>query len=397
MIEEVVKHEAKLRAEARAHEAKLRAVVVKKKQELETQPAPVLMKLCAASGARGTMSKTERVQHLLKHWLEHDGVNKAVLQMAHDERQQALEAMDAAVLKELCEKAGIEPYVAEVMVDRISQREHEMGCYLRPAPAATNKTKAPEKEKKFDMVAAILESEKTRKKEEELLSQQEEAAANKMKEVKAMTIEGLKKALASRAVEMAGKNEDMVEAFFVIRVQEDEVATRKSELMALSIQDLRELPESKDIAAGGKGELVEALLANEAKLRERLRAFEATVDEVLEQQKKELEGKTNAELKDLCASRGVKLGVSNEERVERLAEEMRTAGEADVVVARMHRRRRREALSATGRQELVRVCATVGADTVVKEVMVERILAHEDEFGAIVEEPPAKKQRTSKK
>merc|ERR1719464_1990050 len=118
MIEAILKHEAHVRAEARAHEEKIRAIVQNKIEELEAQSVSDLAKLCTSIGIKGIMSKQARVQCLLKHWQEDDGVDKALEKSAFDARKAELEALEKADLKGLCEQADIDPFIAEVMVDR---------------------------------------------------------------------------------------------------------------------------------------------------------------------------------------------------------------------------------------------------------------------------------------
>merc|ERR1719162_2062407 len=133
MIKILLKHEAKNRATAREQKAKIRGVVVNKKQELEGISVSELGKLCDALGLKGLRSKEERVQRLLVHWQENDGVDKALSQIAEEERTQELSAMDVNQLQKLCSKMGVDPFVTEIMVDRIAKKENEMGCYCRPA------------------------------------------------------------------------------------------------------------------------------------------------------------------------------------------------------------------------------------------------------------------------
>merc|ERR1719456_1413385 len=174
MIKALLKHESKARAAAREQKAKIRAVVVKKKQELESSSPSELSKMCESLGIKGVRSKEERVQRLLVHWQENDGVDKALAQIAHEERKQELDALDTTKLQKLCSKMGVDPFVKEIMVDRISKRENETGCYSRPA--VSQEQEAPKGEKAGDMVDALLANEAQRKKDLELKSQQEEAA-----------------------------------------------------------------------------------------------------------------------------------------------------------------------------------------------------------------------------
>merc|ERR1712139_699420 len=90
MIKALVKHETKLRAVAREQKDKIRAVVIKKKQELEEMTVAELGKL----GAKGTRSKPERVQSVLIQWQENGGVDGALAEIAQDDRRKELKALD---------------------------------------------------------------------------------------------------------------------------------------------------------------------------------------------------------------------------------------------------------------------------------------------------------------
>merc|ERR1719409_1541932 len=132
MIKALLKHESKARVAAREQKAKIRGVVVQKKQELESLSTSELSKLCDNMGIKGLRSKEERVQRLLVQWQENDGVDKALKKIAEDERKQELDAMDNAKLEKLCGKMRVDPYVKEIMVERISKKENDAGCYSRP-------------------------------------------------------------------------------------------------------------------------------------------------------------------------------------------------------------------------------------------------------------------------
>merc|ERR1719436_275473 len=113
MIETLLEHEAKLRAEAKAKADRIRAVVVQKKEELEHSSVSDLAKLCTIAGFKGTMSKQERIAKLLAHWQDNDGVDKALVKMAFDQRKENLFSKDQADLLGICEKAGVDPVVKE--------------------------------------------------------------------------------------------------------------------------------------------------------------------------------------------------------------------------------------------------------------------------------------------
>merc|ERR1719182_746616 len=199
MIKTLLKHEAKERAAASEQKAKIRAVVVKKKQELENLSTSELSKLCESAGVKGLRSKEERVQRLLMQWQESDGVDKALAQVAQNERKDELNAMESTKLQKLCTKTGVDPYVKEIMVERISKREHDTGCYYRPV--LVHEEEPPKAEQKTDMVEALLAGEAQRKKDLEANRQKEEALLQRRKELKSLSLDDLKKRAAKKGLE----------------------------------------------------------------------------------------------------------------------------------------------------------------------------------------------------
>merc|ERR1711907_2209 len=150
MIKSLLKHEAKLRAAAREQKAKIRAVVVKKKQELEDMSPADITKLCNAKNLKGLKTKPERVQRLLLDWQENEGVDQALAKIAQDERKKELDDMDNLKLRKFCNKLGVDPFVKEIMVERISKHEYERGCYARPIVKQADQE--VKEEKKGDMI-----------------------------------------------------------------------------------------------------------------------------------------------------------------------------------------------------------------------------------------------------
>merc|ERR1712232_928789 len=213
---------------------------------------------CESSGIKGLKSKEEKVQRLLVHWQENDGVDKALAQIAQEEREQELRALDTEKLQKLCTKLGVDPFVKEIMVERISKRENETGAYSRPS--LVEELDAPKEEKNIDMVDSLLANEAQRKKEQEKRSQQEEALAKRRKELKALSLDDLKKRLSKKGLEASGKKE--------------------------------------------------------AKVCTELQAFNAKVGEAAEQKKKELEGKTISTLKEMCSKKGLALGGDKDDKID---------------------------------------------------------------------------------
>merc|ERR1711924_410740 len=104
------------------------------------------------------------------------------------------------------------------------------------------------------------------------------------------------------------------------------------------------------------------------------------------------------ELKDLCTSKGLKAGVAAAERVERLVQAAKESGEVDKMTAAHYRDARRHELLSMNYDPLLKLCNETATDPLLKEVMVERLIAHESEFGRIKTdgEPKSKKARVSR-
>lgn len=367
--------------------------MVEKKHELESLALPDLKELCVAHGIRGILTKQVRVEQLLEQWLGDNGVEKALAKRARDSREAALAALDKKALLKLCEKSGVNPFVKEVMVERIVRQEGVAGLFARPVLDNAEEVEAKEERApgsgntSADIVEALLAKEASRKKAMELQQLQEEAAANKRKELAAMTIDTLKKQLASKGTEALGKKEDMIEALFAISLQEDALHARRAKLTSMDVDELKKLCACRNLDACKKGAMVEALLAYEDKARQEVLAYEKKVAEALVKREEELLTKSGTELKELCASKGLKSGSSKEDLVKRLVEIAKLDGSVDELVAVMLRGSRMEALRALTAPALQALCDQHGLDALVKEVMVERLLASENE------EPPAKRRR----
>jgi hypothetical protein len=381
MMKSILKHEAKARAEKHAQEAKIRAVVVKKKDELENISLADLGKMCEDIGAKGVRSKPDRVARLLVHWQNNDGVDKALAHIATEERKGELNQLDNDALRKLCEKAGVEPFVKEVIIDRISKKENEMGRYKREA-SAKEATLALQD---VDMVDALLANENTRKKEKT----REDELASKKKELKAMSVDELKKTLTKKGLDATGKKDEMVEVLFAAKLKEEVVAARKSELKKMAVHDLKALVTSRGLEATSKEKMVEAILIEEGKREEELKLFDKKAEEIEEKKKDELLHKSNAQLKSLCQTSGLAVGGGKEDKVERLLEEKRNDGSIDKEVSATVRLSRKDELMQKSKDEVLSICERMEIDPYLKDVMVERLISYEDEN----DEPVTKKAR----
>merc|ERR1712039_28577 len=178
----------------RAHEEKIRSVIEQKSKEFEAMPIGELRKRADLSGR---VAKTECIQVLLKAWQQEDGVDKALKAVALNDRRQELLSKDNAFLLKQCDKTGIDPYVLEVMVDRILEHETRHDKYAPPAPLAEDKPVETAK-KGGDLVDALLASEASRKRDLELQKEKEAAQKAKVKELSAMSLDALKKMLSGK-------------------------------------------------------------------------------------------------------------------------------------------------------------------------------------------------------
>jgi len=256
---------------------------------------------------------------------------------------------------------------------------------------------ATQNDKKCDMVEALLANEAQRKKEREAKAQQEEALLHKRKELKALSIEDLKKRAAKKGIEVSGKKEDMIEALFISVVQEHAANLRKEELKAKSQQDLKEFLGRQGLESGSKEQMIKTLLAHEAKIQQDLKAFDAKVGGVATEKGKELEAKSNTALKDMCIAKGLPVGGGKEEKIERLVEVLQKDGELDKVVSKTLREKRKEELMAMDKNAVAQLCEKTGVNPLVKGIMVERIMMRESEGETAIAmddaEPAAKKAR----
>merc|ERR1712187_747022 len=126
-----------------------------------------------------------------------------------------------------------------------------------------------------------------------------------------------------------------------------------------------------------------------------LLAYEAKVDDALTKKKGELEAKSAGELKELCASKGLKVGGGKEERVANLINAAREDTEVHETLDKLAREARKEALLTLDKPALLKLCEENGVDPYVPKVMVELLMEHEIEAGEF-KEPFTKKPRTAK-
>ncbi|CAK0800440.1 unnamed protein product [Prorocentrum cordatum] len=116
MIGAILEHDEKARRELEVHRARAEEVEAQKREEM-----------CAARGLRLGRSGEERVAALLEAARAEGEIDKLVSSRLRDARREELLAMDKEALKTLCDAAGVDVLVKDVVVERILSHESEHG------------------------------------------------------------------------------------------------------------------------------------------------------------------------------------------------------------------------------------------------------------------------------
>merc|ERR1719277_2157298 len=127
MIIAIFEHDEKARKELEGHEAKAEEVEAQKREELQARGANELKEMCAAKGLRLGKNGDERVDTLLEAARADGEIDKLVSSKLRDARKEELLAMDKEALKALCDPAGVDVLVKDVVVERILSYESENG------------------------------------------------------------------------------------------------------------------------------------------------------------------------------------------------------------------------------------------------------------------------------
>lgn len=127
MINAIFERDEKARKELEVHKAKAEEVEAQKKEELQARGANELKEMCAAKGLRLGKNGEERVATLLEAARADGEIDKLVSSKLRDARREELLAMDKDALKTLCDPAGVDVLVKDVVVERILSWESENG------------------------------------------------------------------------------------------------------------------------------------------------------------------------------------------------------------------------------------------------------------------------------
>jgi len=404
MVDSVLNHEARLRQIKLEREENLRKVVVDKTQELSSMSINTLKDQCLAAGITGNLGKQERTQRLLAHWQEHDGVNKALAQIRCDKRQAELTAMEDGELCGLCEEAEIDMLVKEVLIDRILRKETSLGNFDPPALPKTVEKPVSESGNKADLVATLLANEAARaqrKLEEEKQKEKQKQEEKKKEILRGLTVSDLKQKLSKLGMPTSGSKDELVENLYHKEIEEEALGAKKAELKALGKDGLKELLATKGLEPGSITDMIEALLAHEARLEQNVKDYEIKVMEQLKIKKAELDSHSAGALKEMCSENGLTLGTTGEERVQRLLRHARESGQIDKDITAAAQTARRTELEAKDKPTLKALCEKLGIDLYVKAILIERLIHFEREAGNFANDndadaptqPAAKKQR----
>merc|ERR1711920_781276 len=133
---------------------------------------------------------------------------------------------------------------------------------------------------------------------------------------------------------------------------------------------LKSLVLSKHLDAGNKVENIAAILEAEAKERQAAAKKLKDAHAIGLKIKAEFAAKGSPELKDLCQEKGLKVGGSKDEKVERLFQHAKDAGDVDRGVAAMEKEKRMAELATKEKGALYSICNKMGVDALNKEMMI---------------------------
>merc|ERR1719161_1782372 len=125
MIDALFAHEVQVRKELEAFESRAVEVEAKKKEELQARSATELKETCAKKNLKLGVGKDDRIATLIEAARADGEVDKLVAGAVRDARKEELLAMDKAALKGLCDQAGVDAIVKDVVVERLLGHESE--------------------------------------------------------------------------------------------------------------------------------------------------------------------------------------------------------------------------------------------------------------------------------
>merc|ERR1712187_66331 len=205
----------------------------------------------------------------------------------------------------------------------------------------------------------------------------------------------LKKLAKKESLADAGLKNDIIKAILQQDEQKAKNDARRQELSAMGKEALSDFTVSKGLKKGSIDAMTNGIMELEEKRRAEFSAYECRVDQLMAKKRSELEAMSADELKELCAKKGLRLGLSKDERVTSLISAMREDDEVHETLEKMARAERKTVLAAFEKPALLELCTELNVDPLVPQVMVELVFEHEIESGSIVQ-PAAKRARVAK-
>merc|ERR1719401_490887 len=125
MVEAIIAQEAKREQELKLFDAKIDEVVEKRKEALLRKSNSVLKDLCQKSGLAVGGGKEDRVERLVEEVRNDSSVEKEVSAMIRGTRKEELMKLEKEEVETVCVRMEVDPYLKEVMVERIVTYETE--------------------------------------------------------------------------------------------------------------------------------------------------------------------------------------------------------------------------------------------------------------------------------
>merc|ERR1712013_365928 len=132
MVKAILEYEAKRCADLDAFNTRAAEVLEKKRLQLDAKSNATLKEMCVNKALAVGGGKEQLVQRLLEHAQESGEVDKAASTITKDTRKEELMALDKPSVLKLCEASGADPFVKDIIVERIIASESEVGDVEEP-------------------------------------------------------------------------------------------------------------------------------------------------------------------------------------------------------------------------------------------------------------------------
>merc|ERR1712139_126828 len=111
-------------------EQKVDQVAAENQKKLETKSNAQLKELCERKDLPVKGEKSDRIERIIEEAKKEGEFDKVVMMNDRNKRKDELMAMDKPAVLKICEKAGVDPFVKDIMVERIMSHESEVGSAI---------------------------------------------------------------------------------------------------------------------------------------------------------------------------------------------------------------------------------------------------------------------------